>query len=82
MQELRHEDRIPSTAIDQLQRLCDLLCQSLSTLCGVILHGSAASAGFEPDRSDLDVLAIVNAVPDEQELIRVGEGILTERLRI
>jgi streptomycin 3"-adenylyltransferase len=76
MDELRHKDRIPPSAVDQLQRLCDLLRQSLPTLAGVILHGSAASAGFEPDRSDLDVLAIVNADPDRFELARVGKGIL------
>lgn len=76
MDELRHKDQIPPSAIDQLQRLCTLLRHSLPTLRGVILHGSAASAGFEPGRSDLDVLAIVNADPDKQELDRVGKGIL------
>ena len=69
-------DQIPPSAVEQLQRLCDLLRQSLPTLAGVILHGSAASAGFEPDRSDLDVLAVVNADPKEQELAQVGKGIL------
>ena len=76
MNELRQEDRIPPSAVNQLQRLCDLLGQSLPTLRGVILHGSAASSGFEPGRSDLDVLAIVDADPDAQELGQVGEGIL------
>ncbi len=40
------------------------------------MHGSAASAGFEPDSSDLDVLVIVDADPDQQELAQAGKGIL------
>jgi len=73
---LHGKNQIPPTAVDQLQRLCDLLRQSLPTLAGVILHGSAASAGFEADRSDLDVLAIVNDDPDEEELAQVGKEVL------
>jgi len=75
MDELRYKG-IPQSAVDQLQRLCDLLRKSLPTLGGVILHGSAASAGFEPDRSDLDVLAIVNGDADKWQLAQVGKGIL------
>ncbi len=67
---------IPPSAAGQLHRLRDLLTQSLPTLSGVILHGSAASAGFDPDRSDLDVLAIVDGNPGEPELAQLAEGIL------
>ena len=76
MDKLRCRIQAPPSAADQLQRLCDLLTRSLPTLAGVVLHGSAASSGFEPDRSDLDVLAVVNADPEEQELAQVGKGIL------
>lgn len=74
--ELRNEDRIPSSAVDQLRRLCRLLTESLPSLQGVILHGSAATSGFEPDRSDLDVFAIVEVDPDFRQVARVGSGIL------
>lgn len=70
-------DQVPPGTADQLQRLCDLLTQSLPRLGGVILHGSAASDGFEPGRSDLDVLAVVDDLPDEQQLAQLGRGILT-----
>jgi streptomycin 3"-adenylyltransferase len=74
--ELHRKQDTPPSAVGQLQRLCDLLRQSLPELVGAILHGSAASAGFEPDRSDLDVLAIVSTDPDKQKLVQVGKGIL------
>ncbi len=75
--ELLHKDRIPPTAIDQLRRLCRLLDRSLSSLNGVILHGSAATSGFESTRSDLDVFAIVDKRDlDHQEMSQVGTGIL------
>ena len=76
MDELRQEDQIPPSGVNQLRRLCSLLTESLSTVSGVILHGSAASAGFEPGRSNLDVLAIVNAEPGDRERIEVGEWVL------
>lgn len=77
MDELWHEDRIPPSAVIQLRRLCSLLRRSLTTLEGVILHGSAATTGFEPGRSDLDVLAIVSGNTDAEELAQAGRGILT-----
>ena len=76
--ELRTDDRIPPTAIDQLRRLCSLLRRALSSLNGVILHGSAATSGFEPTRSDLDVFAIVDKSDlDHHEMSQVGTGILS-----
>lgn len=73
---VRHEDRIPPSAVSQLRSLCTLLRNSLSTLEAVILHGSAATTGFEPARSDLDVLAIVTGEPDSEELRQAGREIL------
>ena len=53
---------IPESAVVQLRALAQLLERNLEGLLrGVILHGSAATAGFELHRSDLDVLAIVAA---------------------
>ncbi len=77
MAELRCEDRIPPSAVNQLRRLCTLLQESLSTLEAVILHGSAATAGFEPGRSDLDVLVIVSGNPGREELAQAGQVFLT-----
>lgn len=77
MAELRCEDRLPPSAVDQLRRLCTLLRESLSTLEAAILHGSAATAGFDPGRSDLDVLVIVNGDPSREDLARTGQAFLT-----
>ncbi len=76
MEKLRYEHRIPSSAVEQLRRLCDLLRKSHPSLAGVILHGSAATSSFEPGRSDLDVLAIVNTDPGHDALACIGQGIL------
>ena len=43
----------------------------------MILHGSAASSGFDPARSDLDVFAIVDEKLDEKQFARVGSVILS-----
>ncbi len=77
MIKLRCGDRVPRSAVNQLRRLCTLLQESLSTLEAVILHGSAAMAGFEPGRSDLDVLVIVNCDPGSEELAQSGQAFLT-----
>lgn len=76
MLELGMSLRTPADTVAQLRRLCDLLRESLPTLNGVVLHGSAATAGFEPQRSDLDVLAIVSSNPGEPELAELGDGVL------
>ena len=70
-------DRIPlpATAITQLEAVVALLQRQLGqALAGVILHGSAATSGFDPARSDLDILAIVAQAltPDEQRVLGVG----------
>jgi len=69
---------VPESAAAQLEALAQLLQQTLEkSLLGLILHGSAASAGFEFERSDLDVLAIINGqlTPTQRETI--GNGILS-----
>jgi streptomycin 3"-adenylyltransferase len=66
---------LPATAITQLEAVVALLQRQLeSALAGVILHGSAATSGFDPARSDLDILAIVTETltPDDQQALGVG----------
>jgi len=70
------EKRVPDSAVQQLRRLVSALREALPTLAGVILHGSAATTGFEPRRSDLDVLAIVSADPGTAALKHAGQAIL------
>lgn len=68
---------LPETAVAQLEALAQLLQKTLEkSLLGFILHGSAASSGFEIERSDLDLLAIVDGqlTPLQQETI--GKGLL------
>ena len=60
----------------QLRSLCELLQKTLPSLCGVILHGSAATSGFEPDRSDLDVLTSTTSDPATAELAALGTGLV------
>ncbi len=66
---------LPATAIRQLEAVVALLQRRLGqALAGVILHGSAATSGFDPARSDLDILAIVTETltPDDQRALGVG----------
>lgn len=74
--ELHQEDLIPLSAVNQLRLLCSLLKESFPSLEGVILHGSAATSGFDANRSDLDVFAIVDCDPELHQLAQAGAGIL------
>lgn len=61
MNTLHGKNLIQESATTQLEALAQLLQQTFeNSLLGLILHGSAASAGFEVERSDIDVLAIIN----------------------
>ncbi|NKB31471.1 MAG: DUF4111 domain-containing protein [Pseudomonadales bacterium] len=74
---LHSQNLVPETAIAQLEALTQLLQQTLhKSLLGLILHGSAASAGFEVERSDLDVLAIIDSELTHMQHQTVGEGML------
>ena len=53
--------RLPVSAQAQLGHVLELFRSSFgSALRDVILHGSAATSGFAPGRSDLDLLALVD----------------------
>jgi len=74
---LHNQNLVPETATAQLEALAQLLQKTLEkSLLGLILHGSAASAGFEIERSDLDVLAIVDSQLTPLQCETIGEGIL------
>ncbi len=77
MTSLRGQNLVPETATAQLEALVQLLQQTLETsLLGLILHGSAASAGFEVERSDLDVLAIIDGQLTQIQRESIGKGVL------
>lgn len=68
---------IPESAITQLEALAEQLQLTLEeSLLGLILHGSAASSGFEIERSDLDVLAIVDGQLTPLQREKIGKAIL------
>lgn len=74
---LRDQKLVPETAAAQLEALAQLLQQTLEkSLFGLILHGSAASAGFEIERSDLDVLAIIDGQLTPMQRETIGKAIL------
>lgn len=69
--------QLPESAIHQLDQLAALLETELAdTLLGILLHGSAATAGFYVDRSDLDLLAIVVRPLVQPERDQIGAGLL------
>ena len=68
--------RFPQSATPQLDRLCLLLQETVPSLAGLILHGSAATSGFEANRSDLDLLAITDSPLTTTQLQILGAGIL------
>lgn len=68
---------LPNAATAQLTALVDLFRRSLgSRLEGVILHGSAATSGFDPKRSDLDLLVIVRGAISLADRAVLGAGLL------
>ncbi|MEZ5550961.1 MAG: DUF4111 domain-containing protein [Pseudomonadales bacterium] len=57
----------------QLDRLTEGLQKILQDrLQAVLLHGSLAMAGFDPQRSDLDVLVIVSSRPLDTQYAQLG----------
>src|SRR5262245_16580321 len=59
-------------AVDEAHRLAEELVtacrRTLHPLAGTILHGSLASGDFVPGKSDVDVLAIVEGRPSDDQL--------------
>jgi len=77
MTSLHNQNVVPKTAIAQLEALAQLLQRTLEkSLLGLILHGSAASSGFEIERSDLDVLAIIESELTPTQAQTIGQRIL------
>lgn len=66
---------LPEAHRAYLGQVTDVVRQELDTL-GCYLHGSASLGGFDPDRSDLDVLVIVGLRPSDEVARRVGERLL------
>jgi len=63
------------TTVQVLTDLAGDWCASLGKrLLGLYVHGSLVAGDFAPDRSDLDVLAVLAADPDE-ELLKVLAGL-------
>lgn len=74
---LSDQNLVPISATAQLDALAQLLRQTLDkSFLGLILHGSAALSGFEPGRSDLDVLAIIDGQLTAIQRQGIGKGIL------
>ncbi len=70
-------ERLPASARAQLARVVELFRSSLgSALLDVFLHGSAATSGFDPARSDLDLLAVVDQRLAGGQRRRLAAGLL------
>ena len=68
---------LPASALEQLERVVELFRSSLgSALLDVFLHGSAATSGFDPARSDLDLLAVVDERLTDEQRRRLAAGLL------
>lgn len=69
------EARIPPDVVGHAGALAAVVAAAYPELVGVYLHGSAVLGGFQPARSDVDVLAVVgrSATVDTQRA--VGEAI-------
>ena len=57
---------------DEIVGICT---RTLPPLAGAILHGSLATGAFVPGRSDVDVLAIVDEQPSDDELSALGAAV-------
>lgn len=53
---------VPAAVAAQVLGLCDALRAGLQP-AGIYLHGSLAMGGFNPDRSDIDLLVVTAAAP-------------------
>lgn len=73
---IHFEDDLPPSTVPQLRSLCILLERTLTNVRAVVLHGSAATAGFDPHRSDLDILVIVDVDQAHAKLAYLASGLL------
>lgn len=65
---------LPEDVDQLLAKLVQLLSDSLGpVLTGLYLHGSVVAGDFAPGRSDVDVVAVLTAQPDDEVLVRLGE---------
>ncbi len=67
---------VPSDVLRWADDLAAVLAASRPDLVGIYLHGSAALGGFEPARSDVDVLAVVAEPGTAAAGRRLGEAIV------
>jgi hypothetical protein len=74
---LKNTDRLPPDALPVLAQHVGALDRILgSKLVGVYVHGSAAMGGFNPLRSDLDYLAVVDRRLDARERTQLSAEFL------
>jgi len=60
---------------DYVRRLADRLRVHRGDVIGVYLHGSSALGGWDPRRSDVDVLAVVTSPGDADSQRELGEAL-------
>ena len=74
---MKNADRLPPETIPVLREHVGALERILGAkLVGVYVHGSAAMGGFDPARSDLDYLAIVESPLDARERKALADAFL------
>jgi streptomycin 3"-adenylyltransferase len=78
-EELGSPNWLPSDVEQYLTLIGDRLASRLGeNLVGSYLHGSAVLGGFNPDRSDLDVLVVVRNPLSKEEKRELGEHLLSD----
>ncbi|MFD5315728.1 aminoglycoside adenylyltransferase domain-containing protein [Streptomyces sp. NPDC127098] len=66
---------MPDRVLGHVEAIAATLVAGRLDLVGVYLHGSAVLGGFDPARSDVDVLAVVAGPEGESAQRRTGEAI-------
>ncbi|HZG54895.1 nucleotidyltransferase domain-containing protein [Paenibacillus sp.] len=67
----------PEATKVQVDRLTQLLREAFgASLLGVVLHGSLSTDSFQPERSDLDLLAVVEGAASEEAKRSLALGLL------
>ncbi|MDT0320225.1 aminoglycoside adenylyltransferase domain-containing protein [Streptomyces millisiae] len=72
---------MPDRVVGHVEEIAATLATQRPDLVGVYLHGSAVLGGFDPARSDVDVLAVVAGPEGESAQRRAGEAVAATAAR-
>ncbi|MEU9320474.1 aminoglycoside adenylyltransferase domain-containing protein [Streptomyces sp. NPDC048295] len=67
---------VPPHVVAYVAEVSGVLSEMRPDLIGVYLHGSAVLGGFDADRSDVDVLAVVAEQGTERDQLALGDAVV------